>query len=112
MDTLTSTDGTVFYLLVPDSLKPYVSIQVENAQLLQSNQDSLVELKYMKGMNYESIYILDESQTNSRKSKHPFEFKTLVNGVNSRRPEEIEIQFIDKREKNVLLKNTFYYQED
>lgn len=109
-DTLTNSQGTVFYLLVPDSLKPYVSIQVENAQLLKTNQDSLVEVKYMKGMNYESIYILDEVPSKAKKTKQPFEFKTLVNGVNTRRPEEIEIQFVDKREKNVLLKNTFYFK--
>ena len=108
-DTLQKGQGDVFYLIVPDSLKPFLSIQVDNAQLLLTDNDSLVKLNYVKGFNYESIYLTAENHSQKNGDAKRVEFKTLVNGVSAIDPNHIEIKFIDKREKNVLLRNVFYY---
>lgn len=105
-DTIKTGKGEVFYLIVPDSIKPFISIQVDNAQLLKTENDSLVKINYVKGFNYESLFIASEPDKRKRKN---FEFRTLVNGVSAVAPDRIEIKFIDKREKNVLLKNMFYF---
>lgn len=107
-DTLQKNQGDVFYLIVPDSLKPYLSIQVDNAQLLKTENDSLVSVNYVKGFNYESLYIAIEPAAKTKTKQKAFEFKTLVNGVSMVQTNRIEIKFLDKREKSVLLKNTFY----
>jgi hypothetical protein len=110
-DTLQKGLSDVFYLIVPDSLKPYLSIQVDNAQLLKTENDSLVTVKYVKGFDYESIFIPTEQNTRVKAKQKSVEFKTLVNGVSEVSPDRIEITFIDKRQKNVLLKNVFYSKE-
>lgn len=109
-DTLQKGLGDVFYLIVPDSLKPYLSIQLDNAQLLKTENDSLVKVNYVKGFNYESIYIPMAQSTQVNAKQKNVEFKTLVNGVSAVSPDRIEIKFIDKRQKNVLLKNVFYFK--
>jgi hypothetical protein len=110
-DTFQKGLSDVFYLIVPDSLKPYLSIQVDNAQLLKTENDSLVTVNYVKGFNYESIFIPTEQSTQVKAKQKSVEFKTLVNGVSAVSPDRIEITFIDKRQKNVLLKNVFYFIE-
>jgi hypothetical protein len=110
-DTLQKNLGDVFYLIVPDSLKAHLSIQVDNAQLVKTENDSLVTVNYVKGFNYESIFIPTEQNTQVKAKQKSVEFKTLVNGVSAVSPDRIEIKFMDKREKNVLLKNVFYFKE-
>ena len=107
-DTLQKNLGDVFYLIVPDSLKAHLSIQVDNAQLVKTENDSLVTVNYVKGFNYESIYLPQDHNSQAKVKHKNFEFKTLVNGVSLVQPDRIEIKFMDKREKNVLLKSTFY----
>lgn len=108
-DSITLNKGDLFYLIVSDSMKPFISIQVENAQLVSTQNDSLVRLNYVKGMNYESIYLLVDYTSQTKIKEKQFEFKTMVNGVSTLKPEIIEIKCIDKREKSVLLRNDYYF---
>lgn len=105
-DTLESSN--LFYLLVPDSFKKNLLIQVENAQIQQTKNDSLVTFVFIPGMNYEAWYTKDEDQKIS-KQKNMF-LKSFVNGTNASEKNKITIWFILRKEGVVVLENTYYFK--
>lgn len=91
----------VFYLLVPDSLKPNIIINAENAELVQQSNDSLVLCKVLPGIRYEHYYRLD--------AERKFRYVVGVNGASVVAPPLILIQFTDKRTGIIIFENRFYY---
>jgi hypothetical protein len=87
----------LFYLLVPDTLKPFLVISSENAALILQKNDSLVLCKLLPGMRYEHFYRRDE--------ENKFRYKAGVNGASVIAPGEVLIQFTDKRNNAVLFEN-------
>ena len=110
-DTLYKNKEALFYLLVPDSLKDLISIQVENGQLLPTANDSLVKFNYLKGFKYESLYVRKETNGFEETGSKAGEFKTLVNGVSTQPANAVNIQFYNKKEVKVVLENKFFYKE-
>jgi hypothetical protein len=101
-DLILSDKSDVFYLLVPDSLKPHVLIATENAELILQKNDSLVICKYLPGLRYEHYYqIIDEQKTDV------YRFKVGVNGAAVAPREKILIQFFDKRTGKLIFENWF-----
>lgn len=109
-DTL--SNQALFYFIVPDSLKRSISVYVDNAQLIASLNDSLLQLNYLKGLIYESLYeqVEDPSEKKQNQKEIVFELKTLVNGTSARKPEEIFIRIVNKQNDKVLLENLFYFK--
>lgn len=104
---INNNKGNVFVLVVNEARKPEISIQVENAQLVKTEKDSIVKLKRVVGVTYECVFEKKEG-----KSKVPvYEFKTLVNGASTAPREMIIIKIFDKIKNELLLTNVLYYQE-
>jgi hypothetical protein len=107
-DTLHKDAENYFYLLVPDSLKKDFSLEVENGQMLATENDSLVKLNYMPGFNYESFYSITDGT--KKQKRRGFEFKTAVNGTSVLEHTKISISLINKKTGGLILENTFFYQ--
>lgn len=104
---INNNKGNVFVLVVNEARKPEISIQIENAQLIKTEKDSLVKLKRVVGVNYECVFEKKEG-----KSKDPvYEFKTFVNGASTAPREMIIVKIYDKVKNELLMTNVFYYQE-
>ncbi len=101
-DSLVQGKNDLFYLLVPDTLKPFVSITVENAQLILQDNDSLVLCKHLPGIRYEHYYQRDMEQK--------LTYKVGVNGAAVVGAEEVVIDFTDKRTGLVIFTNRFRYR--
>ena len=101
-DSLVQGKNDLFYLLVPDTLKPFVSITVENAQLILQDNDSLVLCKHLPGIRYEHYYQRDLEQK--------LTYKVGVNGAAVVGAEEVVIDFTDKRTGLVIFTNRFRYR--
>ena len=97
-----------FYLLVSDSLKKGLLIQLENAQIRSIMEDSLVTLVNVRGINYEAWYLNEEDFNNTRRRK--LVLKSFVNGTNTMQGNKISIRFISRKEGNVLLENSFFFK--
>lgn len=111
VDSVISPSNDLFYLIVPDSLKRSIAIYIENAKMIRSKNDSLVQLKYMPGLKYESLYIIKESKDpTDKKLKKEFEFVSLINGSSSYVKNKMLIQIVNKREENVVMENTYIYK--
>jgi hypothetical protein len=109
----TISNRALFYFIVPDSLKRSISVFVDNAQLISTSNDSLLQLNYLKGLTYETLYERMEDPSldkNQNQKKMALELKTLVNGTSMRRPEEIFIRILNKQTDKVILENLFYFK--
>lgn len=105
----TIANHSLFYLVVPDSLKKSVSVYLDNGQLITTANDSIVQLNYIQSLKYECIYVSkEESGVDPNSKRKSPELKTLVNGSSSHRLNEIFIRIINKAEDEVLLENTYY----
>ncbi len=109
-DTIVKAQSDVFYLIVPDSLKPYISILVDNAQLLPTQNDSLVRINYLPGFNYESLFVRANNTTKKPDGKPPPQLQTLVNGTSALAKNQIRIKIVNKQEDEQVLENVFYYR--
>jgi hypothetical protein len=109
-DTLIKHKNDLFYLLVPDSLKPHIFIFVENGRLLTTGNDSLVRFDFLKGLNYESSYFPEELETGKpgRPAQKKWVLKSVINGTAP--GNKIVIRVLNRREDKVLMENVFYYQ--
>jgi len=111
-NSVINSSSGIFYLVVPDSLKKNISVRVENARLLKTENDSIVQISYMPGLKYESMYVVEESPIpNSKKIKKEFKFITLINGTATNPKNEIHIQVINKKEEKPLIEDLYFYQE-
>jgi hypothetical protein len=107
-DTLAKDKSDLFYLLVPDSLKEYISVQTENAQLVATSNDSLVKLNYVKGLKYELLFQKEATVRRSGNRPKLYRCITLVNGVSTLQGNKIIIQIINKKENGLVLENVFF----
>jgi|GEM_PF-816219 len=107
-DTLSRLSDHFFYLVVPDTLKKDISIEVENGQLLRTSNDSIVKLNYLPGFKYESFYEPEENVT-GKKKKIRYEYKTGVDGTSVYPHGKISISLINKRTGGLILENNFVY---
>jgi hypothetical protein len=96
-----------FYLVVPDSLKPLLSIQADNGQLTSTANDSIVKLGHFPGLKYETIFIPIDEITGEKKI-NKYKIKTMINGTSELPRNRIRIVIINKRTGEVLLTNTFF----
>jgi hypothetical protein len=104
-DTIFRTRHHRFYLLVPDSLKPQITLEVENGRLMPATNDSIVEFSHMKGLKYESLYLAGEDTPGVRR------LNTLVNGASSLPEHQIRIRILHRKTERPLLENPFIYSD-
>lgn len=109
-DTLDRGIENLFYLIVPDSIKKFFSIAVENGQIMLTTNDSLVKLNYLPGFKYESFYVVKQNFS-SKKTKPEYEFKTMVDGISIVSHTKIRISLINKQTGGLILENTFFYRQ-
>lgn len=106
-DTLYRNAENLFYLILPDTLKKNLSLQVENGQMFLTGNDSLIGLKYLPGFKYESFYSTDPLD---HEKKGKYKFETAVDGISILPHNKISVSLINKRTEGLLLENVFYYK--
>ncbi|MBA2613129.1 MAG: hypothetical protein H0U95_14260 [Bacteroidetes bacterium] len=109
-DSVVKNSTNVFYLVVPDSLKKYVTVYVENGKLLKTSNDSLVKLNYMPGLKYESQFVINE-MPDTKGFKKVFGLISLIDGPSSYQKNRILVKIINKKEEKVVIENIFFYRE-
>jgi hypothetical protein len=107
-DTISKGVSDKFYLIVPDSLKESILFSLDNAQLIRSENDSMVICNYLPGLRYESIFLNRGQDDLGEELLNIYEFKTLVNGTSVINKKKIIIQVIDRRKNKVLMENEFF----
>jgi hypothetical protein len=111
-DSVVKNKSDVFYLVVPDSLKRFVTVYVENGKLLKTTSDSLVKLNYMPGLKYESQYVINETPDAGAKGfKKVFDLISLIDGPSSYQKNRILVKIINKKDEKVVIENIFIYRE-
>ena len=110
-DTIIKNSSDVFYLVVPDSLKPWISIRIDNARLTETRNDSLVKVQYTPGMKYEALYTAQEISSDANPGAGKLRFRCMVNGASQVPGEKIKIELRDLKEDGPLLINEFFYRE-
>src|SRR4051812_35227807 len=103
-DTITKEKTDRFVLLVPDSMKEQVRIDLDNAKI-QAIKDSLVTLMYLPGLRYEAIYARPYSPLGSPVEKPVLNVQ--INGAAQLERKKIRVQFIDRRNNKLILENQF-----
>lgn len=77
-----------------------MTLQLENAQLVKTSNDSLYRLTYIYGVNYECIFS-KSNQKNKKENETEYAFKCLINGASQRAANDIYIKFrIEVRPKS------------
>ena len=114
-DTILKNKNDIFYLLVPDSLKPHMSILVDNGRIQATGNDSLVRIEFIKGLRYESVYALSEEEQSAGKKKKQPAARTLSTFINGTVPEGgrkniMVISIVDRKEEKTVLGNVFYFK--
>lgn len=110
-DSVISLSNDLFYLVIPDSLKRSIAIYIENGKMIRTSNDSIVQLNYMPGLKYESLYVINESKDPvDNKLKKEFEFISLINGSSSYPKNKMLIQVVNKKEEKVVIENTYIYK--
>ena len=117
-DTITKTKGNLFYLIVKGKVRDRLIINIENAQLLKTFNDSIYKLNFVKGIAYECLFeknINDDSNMKSKKNKNDVtfssEFKCLINGISSGNKNKIILRFKIKGDSGYFLENSFWFEE-
>ena len=94
-DTITAHKNDLFLIKLPDSLKKYLSIQIENGQFRAVNKDSMIyQLQFIKGMKYSHQY------TDSV-------FSTQLEG-NCQPSKKITVQFYNELIRKTVFRNLFW----
>jgi hypothetical protein len=96
--------STLFYLVVPDSLKSLLVIDTYNGQILKGKNDSLVTIKYMPGLKYETFYTAGAEAANKEK----YALKTFINGVSDLPANNLRVVFFDKASGHAILENRYF----
>lgn len=110
-DTIVKNKSDLFYLVVPDTLKDKIIIFVDNGQLLPTPNDSIVKLNFVRGFNYESLFLPEEQSAAGADKKKQFHFKTLVNGTSLQPINSVRFKIVNKKEDGVIIENVFFYHE-
>lgn len=112
-DSVIKNTNDLFYLVIPDSLKKFITVYVENGKLIKTINDSIVKLNYMQGLKYESQFIINEvpGDANSKSLKKKFDMISLINGASSYQKNKILVQIINKKEEKVVIENIFFYRD-
>ncbi len=106
-DTVSKNKGDVFYLHIPDSMKSFVVISVENGKFDVIAGDSLLRLTYLRGHKYESFFVKEEDEQTRKVTN---KFITAVNGASSLPGNEVLITFYDKRSPGKsIIENKFWF---
>jgi hypothetical protein len=109
-DTIQKNNGDIFYLVLSDSLKNRLAFMIDNAQLLPTANDSLVRLKYIRGIKYECFYTKVTGYKQNSVNDHRYVLKNLVNGASDGfGHNQVKIQLIDKPKGELVLENLFIY---
>jgi hypothetical protein len=116
LDTISKTEGNIFYLIVRDTLKDKLTIVLENCQLIKTSNDSIFKLNYVKGIAYEAMFTKTVSKQYRDMAIIPkdvikYEFKCLINGTSNEENNRMTIRFKEKGNLNFLLENNFYFKD-
>ncbi len=111
-DTIHSDKNQVFYLVIPDSLKNEIVLDVENGLVSKLANDSLVKFTYLAGLRYECGFRLEESKPDEQKNKQAsqkFGFYTLINGTTGIPKNKIRILAKIKKTNAVVFEALYWY---
>jgi hypothetical protein len=113
-DTVIRNVSDQFYLLVPDSLKPWISVRIDNARVTSTKNDSLLQLKYLPGMRYELLYTASDSSFRPVEAggRAKLQARCLVNGASQIPKNKVKIEIRNMKEENSLLINEFFYRDN
>jgi hypothetical protein len=93
---ISASQINLFYLLLSDALKNKLEIEISNAQLKSTNNDSLVQIKYLPSLNYLVKFEKEKNQNSN------FELKTMIDGESNFPLKKIRISFIQKFDSKIF----------
>jgi hypothetical protein len=103
-DTICKNSGDLFYLLVPDTLKPFIEIHADNGRFISTTNDSIVRFEYLRGISYETRFIKEKTNDDTLR------MKSLINGASPEPPGKLRFRIVH-RQRGLLITNRFYYRE-
>jgi len=98
-DTITKGKSDQFIYLVPDSIRRFIVLKSENAQMSPTKNDSILICRYLPGIRYETFFV--------EKTDRLY-LQSGINGTSVVPKEKIHIQIIDTRINKVLIENSYY----
>ncbi|MBK6522064.1 MAG: hypothetical protein KBG47_02110 [Bacteroidia bacterium] len=99
----------VFYLDIPNDLKPTTDVKLINASFLKTSDPKRFKLIYTKGMRYQLIYVSDND--NISDTNRTFEVEIAPDGASGINIKDITIEFWNIKTNKRILKNVFTYKE-
>lgn len=109
-DTISKGRGDLFFMVIPDTLKNVLRINIDNALMEPGSGDSLYRLLYMPGLRYELIFIDSVKALPGDKNEVFYRLKVRINGAALLPAPVIRIEFVDRRRDRRLLENDFYFR--
>ena len=113
-DTISLNKNDLFYLKITCELRCQLRIEIVNAKLLRTQNDSIFQLKKMPNLQYEHYYKDSTFVANKPKSKatneNCYKLITHINGANEGDGNTITIQIYNIYSRETLLSNKFYYK--
>ena len=110
-DSACLTSGLQFYVLASETAKEGFHMYIENARLIRSGNDSLFQLEYLPGMQFEMVYLdsTDYGDT-AAQLKKPKVLTPLLNGSTALPGDRIRIKIIKEKGEGLLYEKTFCFR--
>jgi hypothetical protein len=108
-DTISKDRGDVFYLFVPDSLIPILSIRCENGRFDPAGSDTSIKLTFIPGHRYESFFERVHNKGPEPGRGKLYVFRSVIDGASDLTENAVHILFYDKRTGKKFLENRFLF---
>lgn len=97
-----------FIYILPDSLKERYVLTTNNALFKVNDNDSLIQLQYISGLQYQLIF--DKLKNTLSPYNYYYKFKSQINGTCIQELNKIRIEIFDKKTENIILSTVYYLQ--
>lgn len=111
-DSILNKNNNVFYLLCKEQQKKNLLFQIENARLVATDNDSLIQVEHLPGLKYESWYIDSQDSVGTDGKAKPGKkyLSSFLNGTSSEEKNKVRIQIFLRKENERILENAFYFE--
>lgn len=111
-DSTCLTNGTLFYVFTTEVAKQGFHLYLENARLLKSENDSLFQLEYLPGMQYEVVYLpVTEAEEPAPPKNKRRELKSLLNGSTALRKDRIRIKIYKDQGEGLVYEKVYCFRD-
>ena len=110
-DTLYKAKNNLFYLLVPDTLKKTILLNIENGQIVKTTNDSIVKVNYVGGLSYDYLFEPDRTILNPGQTVVGT-YRTLISGTSNLTPGKIRIKVVNSQTLRIIYEMEFWYSQE